>query len=322
MSILSFLLEMYFAAMLGVSGLTKLNDPLYFTNTLRQQGLLPPWSISPATKIFPWLEIILSLLLIAGIFAVWNALLLLALFVGFAGIKIVLIAKGYDKDCGCFGGAKPQQVDSLSITVAVVYVLLAGLHAWLIFHFPFISWLWRFPVLSIALIAVSYFTVRISIKNKRLLFTSVDQNSTLRGLAAGQESPVFTAVDQYNNIIEITTFRGKPCLLLFVLPGCSACPVALKALQRIGIKEPDLRRLVIATSDVELNQIYAIEQKIQVPVLTSTSSLLEEYHVEAFPFAIVLDAEGIVRAAGVAISYEQLRLLLSLSRKSEIVEVV
>lgn len=44
-------LDCYFAAVLGVSGLAKIDNPALFAVTLRRQRLLPRWSITSVSYI-------------------------------------------------------------------------------------------------------------------------------------------------------------------------------------------------------------------------------------------------------------------------------
>src|SRR5690349_16898511 len=66
MNVLSFLLVVYFAMVLGTSGLAKLDSPAHFATVLRRQRLIPDWSINVISKSFPCLEIILAFLILAS----------------------------------------------------------------------------------------------------------------------------------------------------------------------------------------------------------------------------------------------------------------
>lgn len=63
LTMLHFLLSLYFAAMVGVAGATKLSDPKYFKATLLLQGVLPARVTTNFALLFPCGEIVLSLLL-------------------------------------------------------------------------------------------------------------------------------------------------------------------------------------------------------------------------------------------------------------------
>ncbi len=51
MAVATLLLELYFAAMLGVCGLAKIENPTYFASTLRRHGILPQWSITGVSRL-------------------------------------------------------------------------------------------------------------------------------------------------------------------------------------------------------------------------------------------------------------------------------
>ena len=90
MSILLLGLELYFAAMLGVSGLAKVGQPAMFADTLRRHKILPSWSIKAVSTIVPWLEIAVAVLLITGLVPILTGLLVLFLFTSFLIMESIL----------------------------------------------------------------------------------------------------------------------------------------------------------------------------------------------------------------------------------------
>ncbi len=70
MQFLTLALDCYLAAVLGIAGFAKLDAPAPFAATLRQQHLLPSWSVGTIGRLFPWLEITLAGALLSGIAAI------------------------------------------------------------------------------------------------------------------------------------------------------------------------------------------------------------------------------------------------------------
>lgn len=143
MQFLILALDCYFAAVLGIAGLAKLDDPAPFAATLRRQRLLPAWSVGATRRLLPWCEILLAAALVTGIASVLVAALVLLLFAGFlAGQALLVLTKSEDA-CGCYGAASAHRVEAASVATAVLLLALAALHLWLVTEAPAIAWQWR-----------------------------------------------------------------------------------------------------------------------------------------------------------------------------------
>ncbi len=84
------------------TGYIKLESPLQFAAVLSGYQLFPDWLILPLTDYFPWVEIGLGILLLAGWkirYVAWGASGLIFLFLL---VLIVTYLRGIDADCGCF----------------------------------------------------------------------------------------------------------------------------------------------------------------------------------------------------------------------------
>lgn len=142
-------LELYFAAILGVSGLAKLDNPEQFAAILRRHHILPTWSIARFSKLFPWLEVILAIWLVMGIKPLLSAGLIFILFAGFLIVETVLVVTKRASECGCYGIVYRQKVDGASIATAVILCLLALMHWFAIAKTAPVSLVWRLPVIVI-----------------------------------------------------------------------------------------------------------------------------------------------------------------------------
>jgi uncharacterized membrane protein YphA (DoxX/SURF4 family) len=92
------------AAVFLVSGVLKAIDPDATYVAVRAYDVLPKLGVELVAGVLPWLEIVIGLLLLAGIatraVAVVSAVLLLGFMAGVAQAW----ARGLSIDCGCFGG--------------------------------------------------------------------------------------------------------------------------------------------------------------------------------------------------------------------------
>jgi uncharacterized membrane protein YphA (DoxX/SURF4 family) len=87
-----------------VAGALKVGDPAQSVAAVRAYQLLPSGLVSPVGQLLPVVEIVVGLMLIAGLLtravAVVSALLNLAFIIGISSVWI----RGINIDCGCFGG--------------------------------------------------------------------------------------------------------------------------------------------------------------------------------------------------------------------------
>jgi peroxiredoxin len=305
-------LELYFSVMLIVSGLSKLADPKTFSIALVQQRILPLRAINYATKILPLVELLLAFLLIIGFAAPVTAVALLLLFFGFFGLKVFLLATGRT-DCGCFSSHNRQQVDAASVVVALLLAILAAFHLWLVFHNDSVALLWRLVIGFLCIGGACFLLIRIFIKRQ----LSLPDDPYAGGLSVGEQAPLFTAFDQTGMPQNLSDYIGQRYILGFVLPGCTVCPGALKALHRLHQDEPDLAILIMGGADEARNRAYGQQHDVHLPFLTPDSQLVEQtYRVRGFPLLFVLDQTGVIRAKGVVNTYGHLQVLLRSAAKA------
>lgn len=127
---LRLLIELYLAAMLGVSGLAKLDRPDAFAATLRRHRILPGWSIPAVSRLVPWLEVVVALLLLTGVCEGAVTAVASLLFLSFLLMEAILVATKRATECGCFGLAYPQKVDKASLVVSLILLGLAAFACW------------------------------------------------------------------------------------------------------------------------------------------------------------------------------------------------
>lgn len=159
-------LELYFAVMLGVSGLAKMEHPDRFADTLRLHRILPEWSIKGVSLLFPWFETLLAAVLIAGVAARVTASIVLGVFLLFLLIESILVVTKRATECGCYGVAFRQKVDGASIAVSTILVILAIIHLGMILAGVTVPWSWRLPILLFLMGASLWLFWRIRIRRK------------------------------------------------------------------------------------------------------------------------------------------------------------
>ena len=129
MSIFHFLLDVYFAATLGIAGIAKIDSPEWFMSALRYQHRFPEWSISKVGRIFPWIEILLAVTLLLTI-NFYKLMITTIIFVIFIFFLILNIKSALNRasvaNCGCFGRALRQRNLYSSSATSFIQVVLAA----------------------------------------------------------------------------------------------------------------------------------------------------------------------------------------------------
>jgi uncharacterized membrane protein YphA (DoxX/SURF4 family) len=88
----------------GYSAWSKLREPwMLFAMSVDAYHVLPEWGAIAVARTLPWLELLLAVMLVAGI---WKRIALptaSALLAVFFGLMVRSYARGEGIDCGCFG---------------------------------------------------------------------------------------------------------------------------------------------------------------------------------------------------------------------------
>lgn len=113
-----------------VAGITKALDAGGFAASIRSYELgLPEWFVSLSAYGLPYLEILIGLYLIVGLFTKFSAWATNAMMVVFILALLQGALRGLEIDCGCFGGAATEEPPSLWSAFARDFGFLAlGLH--------------------------------------------------------------------------------------------------------------------------------------------------------------------------------------------------
>jgi uncharacterized membrane protein YphA (DoxX/SURF4 family) len=110
---------------------TKLSQPwLVFALSIDSYQLLPEWAVLFTARTLPWFELLLGILLIAGIGLRYAAVASSALLLVFFGIMVRSYAKGLGIDCGCFGvgeALSPKTLvrDGLLVLMSIIVTVAA-----------------------------------------------------------------------------------------------------------------------------------------------------------------------------------------------------
>lgn len=132
------------------------------------------------------------------------------------------------------------------------------------------------------------------------------------GPKIGEASPQFNLPGLNGGDISIGVKQAKSTLLFFLSPTCPICNKLLPALKSVRNSEAKWLNLILA-SDGEVDAHLGFMQKHaleDIPYVLS-QPLGMAYRVSRLPFAVLLDADGIVRAKGLINTREQLDSLFN-----------
>jgi methylamine dehydrogenase accessory protein MauD len=134
------------------------------------------------------------------------------------------------------------------------------------------------------------------------------------GPKIGDASPVFNVASINGFEVAVGVKQTHSTLVLFLSPTCPICNKLLPAIKSVRSSESRWLSVVLA-SDGEPEKHLEFMRKhalADIPYLLS-QPLGTAYRVSRLPFAVLLDADGIVRAKGLVNSREQLDSLLNVA---------
>ena len=117
------MLRLILGAVFVYAAYTKLRQPwLLFALSIDSYQLLPEWMVYAVARTLPWMELLLGVLLIAGVLLRYLSIAAAAILALFFTVMAMSYFRGAAIDCGCFGVGEPLSAK----TLARDGVLLAG----------------------------------------------------------------------------------------------------------------------------------------------------------------------------------------------------
>jgi methylamine dehydrogenase accessory protein MauD len=132
------------------------------------------------------------------------------------------------------------------------------------------------------------------------------------GPAAGEMSPQVSATTLAgeNIVVGGSSTRGLSRLLMFVSPTCPVCKKLLPIVRSFSTAEERIEIVLVGDGDVA-EQLAMIKQYgLERVTYVNSPQVGMAFHVGKLPYAILIDAEGIIRAKGLVNNREHLESLL------------
>lgn len=130
-----------------------------------------------------------------------------------------------------------------------------------------------------------------------------------QALNAGQPAPVVDVVDMNGtqHRIGAANAQGKDALIVFVSPSCPVCKSLLPSLRSIRRRERPPVEVVLASDGSRLEHAdFIATEGLSEFIYVLSEPLGLAYGAGRLPYAVLLDAAGVVRASGLVNSREHL----------------
>lgn len=101
-SLLSLCARLLLGAIFVYASIDKILHPEPFAKAVYNYQILPHLLINPTAIVLPWLELVLGVFLILGLFREGSVGLVMLLLLIFLGAMAFNLARGLNIDCGCF----------------------------------------------------------------------------------------------------------------------------------------------------------------------------------------------------------------------------
>jgi methylamine dehydrogenase accessory protein MauD len=131
---------------------------------------------------------------------------------------------------------------------------------------------------------------------------------TVRGPAVGDNAPVVSAPDLRGGSIDVGA-PGRRTLLFFLSPTCPVCKTLLPVLRSVVRREP-LEVVLASDGAPEEHAAFVREEGLEAFPYVLSPTLGITYQVGKLPYAVLLDAAGVIRSKGLVNTREHLESLL------------
>jgi methylamine dehydrogenase accessory protein MauD len=324
------------AGVFVLAGVAKLMDSEGSRQSMVDFGVprLLEW---PFVWMLPLAEVAAGAALVPARTAWWGSLGAVAMLLLFITGMSVRLARGEKPDCHCFGKLYSTPIGGKALAREGVLAGLAALIVWqgpgarvgsLIrfdalrgFEWAALDWAAAMTILAAAGVWFAFHLLR---QNGRLMLRletveaslGIDPAETSSepepGLPVDSPAPSFGLESLENRMVSLQELqaRGKPVLLVFGEPGCSACEAMLPDLAQSQRGHAErLSIVLISAGDLETNRAKNAQHHLRDVLLQKGAEVSEAYQVTGTPSAVLIRDGKIASPLG--IGNEAIRSLLA-----------
>ncbi|HMK87204.1 MAG TPA: methylamine dehydrogenase accessory protein MauD [Steroidobacteraceae bacterium] len=138
-----------------------------------------------------------------------------------------------------------------------------------------------------------------------------------KGLKVGEQAPAMNVQDLEGRALALGVARtdSRATLLVFVSPTCPVCKSLLPVLKLSLASERDWLDIVLASDgEISVQREYVLTHRLGTFPYVVSQPLGMAYQVSRLPYAVLIDAQGVLRARGIVNSREHLESLFEAKR--------
>ena len=135
-----------------------------------------------------------------------------------------------------------------------------------------------------------------------------------KGVAVNEPAPKVTAADRNGRPLNFGYAGDKGQLLFFLSPTCPICKSLLPAVKAIAKARTDLEVVYVSDGDPEAQAALIREFKLEDAPYVVGPEVGMTYQIGKLPYAVLIDAAGVLRAKGLVNSREHLDSLFEAER--------
>jgi methylamine dehydrogenase accessory protein MauD len=167
-------------------------------------------------------------------------------------------------------------------------------------------------VLAVALLAVIR---QLGVLHERI--APVGALMLAKGLTVGESAPQIAVQDLEGRSMTLGAARAdeRATLIMFVSPTCPVCKTLLPAIKSSLASERDWLDIILASDGETANQReFVLANRLGGFSYVVSAPLGISYQVSRLPFAVLVGAQGVLRARGIVNSREHLESLFEAKR--------
>lgn len=135
-----------------------------------------------------------------------------------------------------------------------------------------------------------------------------------KGVAVNEPAPKITAADRNGRPLNFGYAGDKGQLLFFLSPTCPICKSLLPAVKAIAKARTDLEVVYVSDGDPEAQAALIREFQLEGAPYVVGPEVGMTYQIGKLPYAVLIDAAGVLRAKGLVNSREHLDSLFEAER--------
>lgn len=123
-------LRIAIGAVFVYAGAVKIFDPVGFAVDIDNYRMMPAEAINLMAITLPWIEVVVGLLLVVGVWVKSSAWIVSLLLIMFLIAISQALARGLNIDCGCFGTLDARKIGLWALIQDLVMLAASGWLAW------------------------------------------------------------------------------------------------------------------------------------------------------------------------------------------------